>query len=47
VKANPPLAAARHLVVEHAASARRLLDSDLKVYVKARGQHETMCVPLN
>lgn len=47
VKANPPLAASRHLVVEHAASARRLLDSDLKVYVKARGQHETMCVPLN
>ncbi len=47
VKANPPLAAARHLIVDHAASARRLLDSDLKVYIKARGQQETLCVPLN
>lgn len=47
VKANPPLAASRHLIVDHAASARRLLDSDLKVYVKAQGRQETLCVPLN
>lgn len=47
VKANPPLAASRHLIVDHAASARRILDSNIKVYVKAQGQHETICVPLN
>lgn len=47
VKANPPLASSSHLIVDHAASSRRLLDSDLKVYVKARGQQETLCVPLN
>ena len=47
VKANPPLAASRHLIVDHAASARRILDSNIKVYVKAQGQHETLCVPLN
>lgn len=47
IKANPPLAAARHLIVDHAASARRILDSDISIYVKAQGQHETICVPLN
>ena len=47
VKANPPLAASRHLIVDHAASARRILDSSIKVYVKAQGQQETLCVPLN
>lgn len=47
VRSTPPLAASRHLIVDHAASTRRLLDSDLKVYVKARGQQETLCVPLN
>ena len=47
IKANPPLAASRHLIVDHAASARRILDSDIKVYVRAQGQQETLCVPLN
>lgn len=47
IRTNPPMEASAHLIVEHAASARRLLDSDLSVYVLARGNQETLCVPLN
>lgn len=47
IKANPPLGSHQHLIVEHAASARRLLDGELSVYVLAKGTHETLCVPLN
>ena len=47
IRTNPPMEASLHLIVEHAASARRLLDSDLSVYVLAQGVQETICVPLN
>ena len=47
IRTNPPMEASLHLIVEHAASARRLLDSDLSVYVLAQGTQETICVPLN
>lgn len=47
IRANPPLESSSHLIVEHAASARRLLDSEMSVYVLARGHQETLCVPLN
>ncbi|GAB5495723.1 MAG: hypothetical protein Phyf2KO_08030 [Phycisphaerales bacterium] len=47
IRANPPLESSSHLIVEHAASARRLLDSEMSVYVLARGNQETLCVPLN
>ena len=47
VRTNPPMEASLHLIVEHAASARRLLDGKLSVYVLAHGSQETICVPLN
>lgn len=47
IRANPPLESSSHLIVEHAASARRLLDSEMSVYVLAKGNQETLCVPLN
>ena len=47
IRTNPPMESSMHLIVEHAASARRLLDGDLSVYVIARGDQETLCVPLN
>ncbi len=47
VRVSPPLDPACHLVVDHAAGARRLLDGHARVYVLARGRTETLCVPLN
>lgn len=47
VRATPPLDPACHLVVDHAAGARRLLDGPTRLYVLAQGRTETICVPLN
>ncbi|MEM9167648.1 MAG: hypothetical protein AAGB48_11595 [Planctomycetota bacterium] len=47
VIASPPREPAAHLVVDHAASVRRLLDTGTNIYVLAAGQSETLCVPLN
>ncbi len=47
VRVSPPLDPACHLVVDHAAGARRLLDGPTRLYVLARGRAETLCVPLN
>lgn len=47
VRVSPPLDPACHLIVDHAAGARRLLDSDTHLYVLAQGRSESLCVPLN
>ncbi|MEO1584483.1 MAG: hypothetical protein AAFR96_07920 [Planctomycetota bacterium] len=47
IRTSPPLDPASHLVVDHAAGARRLLDSQTRLYVLAKGRAETICVPLN
>lgn len=47
VRSNPPREPAAHLVVDHAASVRRLLDAQVRVYVLAAGRAESLCVPLN
>ncbi|MEM9663023.1 MAG: hypothetical protein AAF937_12030, partial [Planctomycetota bacterium] len=47
VRSGPPLDPACHLVVDHAAGARRLLDSPTRVYALAQGRNESICIPLN
>ncbi|MEM0915622.1 MAG: hypothetical protein AAFR76_11635 [Planctomycetota bacterium] len=47
VRSGPPLDPACHLVVDHAAGARRLLDSPTRVYALAQGRSEQLCIPLN
>jgi hypothetical protein len=47
IRTNPPMESSMHLIVEHAASARRLLDGDMSIYVFAKGNQESLCVPLN
>lgn len=47
VRTSPPLEPMRHLIVDHAPAARRLLDSGIKVSVLAQGNHESMCIALN
>lgn len=47
VRSSPPLDPACHLVVDHAAGARRLLDGPTRLYALAQGRSETLCIPLN
>ncbi|MEO0632291.1 MAG: hypothetical protein AAFY46_16430, partial [Planctomycetota bacterium] len=47
VRSTPPLDPACHLVVDHAAGARRLLDGPTRLYALAQGRAESMCIPLN
>ncbi|MEL6796533.1 MAG: hypothetical protein AAFO89_06875, partial [Planctomycetota bacterium] len=47
VRTGPPLDPVCHLVVDHAAGARRLLDSPTRVYALAQGRTEQLCIPLN
>ncbi|MGP1272023.1 MAG: hypothetical protein ACTS22_01690 [Phycisphaerales bacterium] len=47
IRVSPPREPAAHLVVDHAAAVRRLLDAPVRMYVLAEGRAESLCVPLN